>query len=381
MKLSLAGQHHTALPGVDEAIELSRMALLMRIFILIGLLNYPLVLSASVSLPDAPEAEKDKSPWLFTPLVSSAPKFGTSIGAMAAYLKKFDEVSPASMFGTAISYSNTESAMIAVFANTYFDNDRQRLLAGAIGGEINNEYADFLGTGYPAQTTDNIHAIFVRYLYRVGHGWFLGPQVLSTNYTISGNDWFTQEILERIGLTGFDSNGIGLVAQRDTRDNQNSPGRGSLFNINNIAYRESFGGDASFDAYALNFSKYFPHGNGHVLAARIDGRWTHNAPPAGYSTIRLRGYTPGQYLAPYSTLVEVEERYHIKGKWGATAFVGVACLYGDGEGCGDGKNLYPAGGAGMTYILKPVEKMLARAEVAIGEGDNYGFYLKFGYEF
>ena len=353
----------------------------MRSAILTGLLSFPLVLSASVSVPDAPGAEKGESPWLVTPLVSSAPKFGTSIGALGAYLKKFDEVSPTSMFGTALSFSNTESAMMAVFANTYFDNDRQRLLAGAIAGEINNEYADFLGTGYTAQTTDNIHAVFIRYLYRVKYDWFLGPQVLSTNYAISGNDWFTQELLARIGLTGFDSNGIGLVAQRDTRDNMNSPSAGSLFSINNIAYRESLGGDINFDAYALTYKKYFTHGKGHVLAARIEGRWTNDAPPAGYSTTRLRGYTAGQYLAPHSTLLEVEERYHIKGKWGGTAFVGVECLYGDGEGCGTGNNLYPAGGAGITFMLKPEEKMLARAEAAIGEGGNYGFYLKFGYEF
>lgn len=344
-------------------------------------LIYPLVVSASESLPDNQAAEKRESPWLLTPLVTSAPKFGTAVGAMGAYLKKFDEASPTSMFGAAASYSNTESVFFAIFANTYFDNDKQRLLAGAMGGEINNEYSDFLGSGYPVNTTDNIHAIFVRYLYRVTQDWFLGPQVLSTNYAISGNDWFSQEVLARIGLTGFDSNGIGLVAQRDSRDNQNSPSSGSLLNLNNIAYRESFGGDASFDAYALNFRKYFPHGNGHVLAARIDGRWTDDAPPGGYSSVRLRGYTFGQYLAPNATLVEVEERRHIKGRWGATAFVGVECLYGDGKSCGDSDNLYPAGGLGVTYVLKPEEKMIARAEVAIGEGENRGFYLKFGYEF
>jgi len=288
----------------------------MRRFILIYSIIFPFTVRADASLPDATGTDKSESPWLVTPLVSSAPKFGTSLGALGAYLKKFDDNSPTSMFGTAVSYSNTESAFIAVIANTYFDNDKQRLVAGAIGGEINNEYSDFLGTGYTVKTTDNIHAVFVRYLYRVSNNWFLGPQVLSTNYAISGNDWFSQELLARIGLTGFDSNGIGLVAQRDTRDNQNSPAKGSFLNMNNIAYRESFGGDYSFDAYALSFRKYFPHGMGHVLAARIDGRWTDDAPVGGYSSVRLRGYTFGQYLAPNATLLEVEERYHIKGRWG-----------------------------------------------------------------
>jgi hypothetical protein len=340
---------------------------------------------ASVSTPvedgDGAATETPDSPWLFTPLISSAPKFGTSIGAMGAYLHKFDESSPTSMFAAIVSYSNTESLVYGGFGATYFDNDNQRLMLGAIRAEINNEYSDFLGTGLPVLTTDDVHAIFVRYLYRFKGNWFFGPQGLSTDYAISGNDWFSQEVLARIGLTGFNSNGLGLVIERDTRDNLNSPSDGSRFSINNVAYRESLGGNNSFDAFALSFTKYISHGNGHVLAGRINGRWTHGAPVGGYSSVSLRGYTMGQYLAPHSTLIEIEERFHIKNRWGATAFTGVACLYGDDRDCFDGDNLYPAIGVGLTFMLKVEEKMIARTEIAKGEGDNFGFYIKFGYEF
>jgi len=327
------------------------------------------------------KTEANESPWLFTPLVSSAPKFGTSIGAMAAYLHAFDEDSPTSTFGLMAQYSNSESLMGGAFGRTYFDHDRQRLIAGTFFGEINNEYSDFQGIGYPVNTTDNIHAIFVRYTYRVTDNWFFGPQIISTDYAITGNDWFSQQVLALVGLTGFDSNGLGLVAERDTRDNQNSPSTGSLINMNNVAYRKSFGGDTSFDAYTLKYSSFFAHGDGHVLAARVDGRWTHNAPPSGYSSIRLRGYTMGQELAPHSTLMEVEERYHIKGRWGSTAFIGAECLYGGDRSCDESENWFPSIGGGITFALKPEEKMIARTEVAIGKGENQGFYMKFGYEF
>jgi hypothetical protein len=345
------------------------------------LLINPIISWAETPVPETPQDEKPESPWLITPLISSGPKFGTSLGAMAGYLHNFDDESPASMFGVMASYSNTESTVYGAFARTFFDQDRQRLIAGAVTGEVNNEYADFLGSGFEFKTTDNIHALFSRYLYRIKDDWFIGPQALSTDYAISGSDWFSDAILDRIGLTGFDSNGLGLVVERDTRDNQNSPSTGSRFNINNVAYRQSFGGDVSFDAYALSFSKYTSHGNGHVLAGRVNGRWTNNAPPSGYSTIMLRGYTMGQFLARHSTLFEIEERLHIKGRWGATAFLGAACLYGDGESCDERTNWYPAAGAGITFMLKPEEKMIARAELATGKGENFGFYMKFGYEF
>ena len=335
----------------------------------------------SAATASADETGANESPWLFTPLVSSAPKFGTSIGAMGAYLHAFDEESPTSTFGLMAQYSNSESLMGAAFGRTYFDHDRQRLIAGSFFGEINNEYSDFQGIGYPVNTTDNIHALFVRYTYRLTDNWFFGPQIISTDYAITGNDWFSQQVLALVGLTGFDSNGLGLVAERDTRDNQNSPSNGSLMNINNIAYRKSFGGDTSFDAYTLKYSTFFAHGNGHVLAARVDGRWTHNAPPGGYSSIRLRGYTMGQELAPHATLMEVEERHHFKGRWGSTAFIGAECLYGDDRSCDESENWFPSIGGGITFSLKPEEKMIARTEIAIGKGENQGFYMKFGYQF
>jgi len=326
-------------------------------------------------------AGKDRSPWLFLPLFSSAPKLGTSFGAMVGYLHRFDDVSPTSTFGAMGTYSNTESLTIAAFSRMYFDQDKQRLLLGAVHGEVNNEYADFLGTGYEVKTTDNIYAIFARYLYRIKNHWFAGSQVVSTNYAISGNDYFSQEFLERIGLTGFSSNGIGIVVELDTRDSQNAPANGSWINFNNIAFREGLGGDYTFDAYSFTAKKFFQHGKGNVLASRIDGRWTDGAPPGGYSTVTLRGYTMGQYLAPHSTLIEIEERYIIKNRWGGTVFSGVASLYGDDLEPFDKENLYPSIGVGITYMIKVEEKMIARAEFAIGKNENYGFYLKFGYEF
>ena len=92
-------------------------------------------------------AEESESPWLLTPLVSSSPKFGTSIGAMAGYLHRFDEESPTSTFSLMGSYSDSDSLFYGLFGRTFFDHDRQRLIAGVVSGEVNNNYKDFLGTG------------------------------------------------------------------------------------------------------------------------------------------------------------------------------------------------------------------------------------------
>jgi hypothetical protein len=340
----------------------------------------PLLLATSGAYPLGSN-ETAASPWLLAPLLSSDPKLGTSGGALAGYLHQFDAESPTSTFGAAGIYSNTDSYVVGAFANTYFGKDRHRLVLGMAGGKIRNDYDDFLGSGLPLQTTDDLRFAAARYLHRIGGDWFAGVQAIMTNYTISGESWFTNKVLDLLGLTGFDSNGIGLVAQFDNRDNQNSPSEGTFFSVSNLAYRERLGGDESFDVYAANYRHYWEHGDGHVLAWRVAGRATHDAPVGAYSSVQLRGYVPGNYLAPHSVSLEAEERYRLDDRWGLSAFTGAACLLDGISDCGNTANWYPAIGAGVIYTLKPKEKMVARLDYAVGEGENSGLYFSFGHAF
>ncbi len=321
-----------------------------------------------------------KSPWIFTPIFSSDPKISTAAGAMAVYVHKFDDQSPASTFGLGGTYSTTDSYVLGLFGKMYFGQDNHRLLAAAVKGEIRNDYSDFLGTGQPVQTTDNLDLFVLRYYRRLTGNWYAGPQAISTNYAIAGDNFLSGQIIEQIGLTGFKSNGLGLVLLYDSKDDQNATSRGQVFEVHNIAYRQSFGGEASFDAYSADYQFYHPHGKGHVLAAHLKGRWTKDAPSSGYSSIELRGYVRGQYLAPHMTLLEVEERFALTEKWGLTAFVGVAGLYGSSGGYDLNDSLFPAGGVGISYQLND-EKMVVRAEAAMGKSGNNGFYVKFGQPF
>ncbi len=335
----------------------------------------------SMPLPLLAEESAEGSPWLVTPLVSSDPKMGSSLGVLGGYLFTVDEASPVStamVFGT---YSSTDSYVAGFFTKTYFDSDRQRVIAGVLDGEINNDYSDFLGTGLSVQTVDDLRLAFARYTYRMQGNWFIGGQAISTNYAIAGGDWLSGIIVDAISLTGFDSNGIGAVVEYDSRDNQNSPSRGMHSVLSNVAYRGSFGSDDSFDNYSWRHQQYFPQLGGNVLAMRAEARWTHNAPAAGYSSVDLRGYTRGQYLAPHSATLEFERRHPWVGRWGYNLFAGAACLYGDGEDCGQTDNWYPSAGAGISYMVKPKEKMVVRADFAVGKEGNRGFYLQFGNAF
>jgi hypothetical protein len=150
-------------------------------------------------------------------------------------------------------------------------------------------------------------------------------------------------------------------------------------NLNDIAYREWLGGDDTFDVYRLDLRSFWNHGKRHVLAGRQNNQFTSDAPGAAQATVLLRGYKMGQYLARNMSSLEVEERLGFSDRWSATLFVGGAELYGGDSTGFESEGFYPSYGAGVQFVLKPVERMLANLEYAHGDADNYGFYLKLGY--
>jgi hypothetical protein len=318
---------------------------------------------AFVSSGDQVSAAGRSSPWLLVPLVSSNPKLGTAIGAFGAYLHEFDPDSRVSLFGVVYQYTSTHSTIASAFARTSFGADHHRIVGVAAFGYIKNDYQDYLGSGQPLQTNDDLKAGVGRYLYRVTGDWFLGAQGTAANYQVLGESAEDDQVLETLGLRGFTSAAVGAVVMHDSRDNEDMPTRGWFLNVNDLAYREALGGSAAFDAYRLDFRTFWSHGGGHVLAVRQNNWLTHDAPGVAQATVVL----------------EAEERLSLGSRWGVTVFAGIADLYGDRGAASASRQIYPTWGAGLHFIIKPAERMLANLEYAQGVEDNHGFYLKFGY--
>ena len=319
------------------------------------------------------------SPWLLVPVVSSNPKLGTAFGGMGAYMHRFDADSQVSLFGVTYQYTSTHSTIAGAFARTSFGADHHRIVGIGAFGYIKNDYADYLGTGQPLQTNDDLKAVAARYLYRVAGNWFIGAQGTAANYQVLGESAEDDLVLETVGIRGFEAAALGAVAMHDSRDNPDMPRVGWYLNVNNLAYREAFGGSSTFDAYRVDVRGFWSHGGGHVLAVRQYNWLTHDAPAAAQSAVLLRGYKIGEYLAPYMSSLEAEERLAFGSRWGATLFSGVATLYGQSATASQGRDYYPMWGAGLHFVVKPSERMLINLEYAAGVEDNRGMYLKFGY--
>jgi len=347
---------------------------------------------SKANVADEPSPETKQKPWLITPTLSADPKLGANIGGLIAYLKKLDTDSTPSMTGLSVSYSDTDSVTGALFSQLYWKGDTRRLSLLAAGAEINNEYDDFLGTGEAVETQDDVRTFGFRYLhqFRPG-GWFAGIQGVSTNYSV-GADGFLDGMLNQIGLSGFDATGVGLVFQLDTMDNQRDPSTGHLLTLHNFAYRESLGGEASFDVgfadlrwyRALDGISVGKSDRSPVIALQLKGRFTADAPLSGYSSVNLPGYTMGNYLSQHYSHLLLDARIPLAGKLGLVAFGGVGCQFGEditGRDLSCGDATFPSVGVGVSYMLKEEASVLIRLEIAKGKSDNEALYLRFGHSF
>ena len=200
----------------------------------------------------------------------------------------------------------------------------------------------------------------------------------AANYQVLGATAEDDLVLETLGVRGFESAALGAVLMHDSRDNEDMPTTGWFLNVNNLAYREALGGSSSFDAYRVDLRTFWKHGGGHVLAVRQYNWLTSDAPSAAQATVILRGYKQGQYLSPYMSSLEVEERLSFNARWGATLFAGAAGLYGEAPVPLD-RSIYPTIGAGVHFVIKPEQRMNVNLEYAQGIEDNRGVYLKLGY--
>jgi hypothetical protein len=336
---------------------------------------------ASTSSDSLPAFLGEDSPWLLAPVLTNNPKLGTSFGALIGYIHHFDQKSRPSIFGMVGQYSSTNSIIGGAFARTSFDEDHQRLIAGLAYGNIKNDYDDYLGTGIPLQNNAELRAFVARYTYRVGGDWFVGAQGVYQNFAIAGDTAFDDLLLDILGVQPFKSAGLGLVVQNDTRDDENMPRRGWLLNLNNLAFRESLGGDNDYDVYRVDIRYFIPHGDRHVFALRQLNHLTRDAPAAARAPVQLRGYKIGQFNGEYMSSIEGEERFRLGERWTATVFAGLACTYGEGQSCSERENLFGAAGAGVQYVLKPKDGLVLNLEYAAGKDGNQGVYLKIGYAF
>ena len=299
---------------------------------------------------------------------------------MGAYLHTFDPDSQVSLFGLTYQYTSTHSTIAGAFARTSFGADHHRIVGIAVFGYIKNDYEDYLGTGQPLKTNDDLKAVAARYLYRVKGDWFIGAQGSAANYQVLGESAQDDLVLETLGVRGFESAALGAVAMHDSRDNQDMP------TARLVSEREQprlpRGAWRSVDVRRLS----------RRLAGLLAARWR---PRPGVQAVQLAHARrtvsrAGDRRAARLQVRRVSRAVHVvvrsRGARVLRRTMGRHAVRRSGRPVRrerrrlDRARLLPdLGRVAFTSSSSPAQRMLVNLEYAQGVEDNRGVYLKFGY--
>ena len=279
---------------------------------------------------------EERSPWLFTPVASSNPKLGTSVGALAGYLHFFDSKSRPSIFAVTGQYSDTESIVAGAFARTSFDEDHQRAARCACVWQHQERLRRLPRHRRPAAKQRRT-TLIDRPLYLSRHGRLVPRRAGDLSELRHRRADARSTIKCSISWASSHTSPPAWVSSsRTIRATTRTCRRGAGYSTSTTSpFAKSLGGEHDYDLYRVEFRYFIPHGDRSVFALRQLNHLTGDAPAAARAPVQLRGYKIGQYTGQFMSSIEGEERFRLGDKWTATLFAGVACLYGDDASCSD----------------------------------------------
>ncbi|MFD1315625.1 hypothetical protein [Namhaeicola litoreus] len=231
----------------------------------------------------------------------------------------------------------TETQDLAVLAAGYTSN-KSWLAGGQYQGYWKHDHIRYTGTiGYgvanleyyafgekPINFQQRFAIIMQQLLFRLG----------DSNFFLGGNLKFSKVTIP-IVLGDFDfddfefyNNGISAVVQYDDLDNYLSPTDGKKIHLGYTQFMEVLGtkrnwGKMSFYAwyYKTISEKWIP-------GYRFESFYATGKPPFyAKPYIRMRGIPALRYQGNLTALLETEQLYHFKPRWGALVFAGVGGVF------------------------------------------------------
>ena len=180
-----------------------------------------------------------------------------------------------------------------------------------------------------------------------------------------------------------DSTSVGLSGHwlHDSRDHQDNPSTGWLFQLDYANFSESFGADTDFDQLEIRYSGYRPMDTflsqqTATIAWQVQGLLSEGNVPWDRLTSlggsrQLRGYEQGRHRGRQKVLTQIELRQPLTGRHGIVTWVGIGTLSEDISDLGKERWLP---NVGVGYRLRIKEKTNLRFDFGFGRGDR-GVYV------
>jgi outer membrane protein assembly factor BamA len=350
----------------------------------------------SDSLPKHIKDSLTKSGFVGAPYVQYAPETGWAGGLVGFYYFHLSEDTlpsdtralrtlPSDVSGGAM-YSQKHQSFIGILYDLYFKHDYH--LSGGLHYE---QYPlDFYGVGNynPVSPIDSYTPtklgadfIFTRNISRslTGEGFNAGILGEFRHDDVRKSD--SGGLIatgKEPGAHGGNSNGLGVIALFDSRDNIYSTQNGEYDDLEAEFYGRSLGSDFTFNRYTLDLRRFIPLAKDQTFATQLYAQFVNGNEPfyemqglGGDS--KIRGYYLLRFRENDVILLQTEYRFPIWWRIGGAVFAGGGEV---GHVLSDftSHSIHPSAGIGLRFLVVPEQHLSIRIDYGIGT-DVRALYL------
>ena len=327
------------------------------------------------------------------PTISASPETGVRFGLSLDYFYRTSRDSDtsirASLSWIQVLYSTRRQFTLEGFTSTYTPNEKYYLFFR--GGFISN-YERYWGRSFPNAKEDGYDEVtYQRFFANSRTTKNLGKRIFA------GLEWYYSDY-RRITLDSLSSiaagaasnvaslapsriGGIGWDFNIDRRDNQFSPTRGMYLDVSNSYFFDLRSGRYAYRSLSVDARKYWEWKR-HVLAGQVLlSNLSGDVPDLellrfGGGNV-MRGFFQGRFRDKNLWALQQEYRYELTEVLRLALFQSIGST---APRLGDmfSGQVHWSGGVGGRFLFNKQKKVFIRADVAITDRGNLGYYFRIG---
>ncbi|HEY3876716.1 MAG TPA: BamA/TamA family outer membrane protein [Candidatus Kapabacteria bacterium] len=348
--------------------------------------------SASTNVDSTKSEHFSKRGFAGAPYVRYEPETGLVGGLVGMYYYHLgsdenEKLTRPSDFSAGASYSQQHQSTFGINYDVYFPHDAYYLTGGF---HYQQFPLDFFGDGdhTPATNIDEYTPLyrgltfdFTKNIFRsrYGEGLNVGIEGEFRNDHILKSDSGGLIATGQVpGAAGGVSNGLGVVAIYDTRDNTYSTHKGQYESVDAEFYGKALGSDYSIERYTADLRKFYPIAKDQTLAFQFYGVLANGTVPFYMMNglggdQKLRGYYLLRFRDNDVALLQGEYRFPIWWRFGGAAFVGAGEV-GHTLSNFTLNGIHPSYGLGLRLLVVKAEHLNARLDYGFGT-DSHELYF------
>ncbi len=226
----------------------------------------------------------------------------------------------------------------------------------------------------------NLLQIKTMFLKQIQHDFFIGIDYeLEKEYQFQLNP---NGQLARGNIKGYKGgigSAIGLVSILDTRDNIINASRGKLIELSSYYFAKQLGSSFHFLNCNGLYQQYWQIKPKHILAFQSKLKLSFGEVPfLDMSTLGnddiLRGYPKNRFRDHHFAASQVEYRFPLFWRLGATTFAGIGDVFHYPDDITFNRLKYSVGG-GLRLLVNPAERLNVRLDYAHGKEGGYFYFM------